>query len=137
MVAEGTLEPTSCCGALYFRRRHSRLENIDRGHSLGSLSLPPAAVASLPSGNPEGSQGLLRKPEKKKRPLIRVVFLFLVRENITDYFTLQRSFNGTEHTFSMAFYKVLRFLIIDRVILLRKNDCRYKTPLGWASISFR
>ncbi|MBE6920835.1 MAG: hypothetical protein E7468_04645 [Ruminococcaceae bacterium] len=31
----------------------SRLENIDRCHSLRSLHLPPAALPSLPSGNPE------------------------------------------------------------------------------------
>ena len=30
--------------------------------------------------------------------------LFLVRENITDYFTLQLSFNGTEHTFGVNFW---------------------------------
>ena len=28
----------------------------------------------------------------------------VVRENITDYFTLQLSFNGTEHTFSINFW---------------------------------
>ena len=28
----------------------------------------------------------------------------MVRENIADYFTLQLSFNGTEHTFSINFW---------------------------------
>ena len=28
----------------------------------------------------------------------------MVRENITDYFTLQLSFNGAEHTFSINFW---------------------------------
>ena len=42
----------------------SRLENIDRCHSLASLPLPPAAVGSLPSGNPEGDCILLHNQRK-------------------------------------------------------------------------
>ena len=78
----------------------------------------------------------LRLKVRKTPDFLSKSGVFMVRENITDYFTLQLSFNGTEHTFSMAFYKVLRFLVIHHVILLRKNGCRYKIPLGWASISF-
>ena len=59
---------------------HSRLENIDRGHALGSLHLHLAALPSLPSGNPEVYLRLATQAEKKKRPPDWVVFLFLVAE---------------------------------------------------------
>ena len=41
----------------------------------------------------------------------------MVREKITDYFTLQQSFNGTEHTFSINFcgaiMKKIKFILDD------------------------
>ena len=40
----------SCCGARQFPRRQAPSSSADRGHSLSSLHLPPAALASLPIG---------------------------------------------------------------------------------------
>ena len=38
----------SCCGARQLPRRQAPSSSADRGHSLSSLHLPPAALASLP-----------------------------------------------------------------------------------------
>ena len=40
----------SCCGARQLPRRQAPSLSADRGHSLSSLHLPPAALASLPIG---------------------------------------------------------------------------------------
>ena len=40
----------SCCGARHLRRRQAPSSSVDRCHSLSSLHLPPAALASLPPG---------------------------------------------------------------------------------------
>ena len=53
MAAEGILEPRPVAVPYIFSGGQRRLENIDRCHSLRSLYLPPAALPSLPSGNPE------------------------------------------------------------------------------------
>ena len=42
----------SCCGALCAPCRRAAALHTDRGHSLGSLYPPPAAVASLPIAGP-------------------------------------------------------------------------------------
>ena len=47
------------------------------------------------------SRSLNAHTKKKKAIPVGMTFSFLVRENITDYFTLQLLFNGTEHTFSI------------------------------------
>ena len=56
----------------------SRLENIDRCHSLRSLDPPPAALPSLPSGNPEvGARLAAQAGEKKKAIPSGMTFSFL------------------------------------------------------------
>ena len=40
----------SCCGARQLPRQQVPSSSADRGHSLSSLHLPPAALASLPIG---------------------------------------------------------------------------------------
>ena len=42
--------PGPCCGARHLRRRQAPSSSVDRCHSLSSLHLPPAALASLPPG---------------------------------------------------------------------------------------
>ena len=50
LVAEAELEPRPVAVPYIFGGGQSRLENIDRCHSLASFLPPPAAVGSLPSG---------------------------------------------------------------------------------------